>query len=302
MPRGAGRAGRADCADAILAALDGLPPPRLLVNNASRFAYRQRRRLHRSSSGTRTRHQPARAGLAVPGLRGGAGGGGGLIVNLLDAKLAAAQPGFLHLHRLQDGPCRPDRAQRPRLMRARHPGLRIAPSVTLVSGPQSRDNFDKVHASTRWAAASRWRRSSPRCASSSPRRPDRPDHHARRRPALPVAAARRPIPGAAHERIPRLDGSCPRRCAPHPQDRARGLCAARRHRLPRFRGRQSAAADRHGRGVARRGSFAADDEAPSAWNYDFLRTEIGAARASRATISRRRWPARSTTWSRRGAA
>ena len=37
----------ADCAEAIFAAADGLPPVRLLVNNAARFAWDALRRIQR---------------------------------------------------------------------------------------------------------------------------------------------------------------------------------------------------------------------------------------------------------------
>jgi NAD(P)-dependent dehydrogenase (short-subunit alcohol dehydrogenase family) len=74
-----------------------------------------------------------------------AGGEGGVIVNLLDAKLAQPNPDFftytvskMGLAGLTELTARAYAAR----------GIRvcaIAPSVTLVSGPQSRDNFDKVH-------------------------------------------------------------------------------------------------------------------------------------------------------------
>ena len=77
--------------------------------------------LHRRRLGRASRRQSARAGLAVAGVRGARRRGRGLIVNLLDAKLAAPNPGFLQLHHLQDRPRRPHRALRPRL-RARRSG------------------------------------------------------------------------------------------------------------------------------------------------------------------------------------
>ena len=130
-------------ATTILAATEGLPPPRLLVNNASRFVH---------------------DGLADFGLDGWAAhldvnlrapallcqafaarAGSGLIVNLLDAKLAALNPDFFSYTLSKIGLA----GLTELCARALAPDIRvcgIAPAVTMVSGPQSRDNFDKVHA------------------------------------------------------------------------------------------------------------------------------------------------------------
>ena len=136
----------ADAAETLIDRLEpGKPPLRLLVNNASRFDYDS------GASFTAAgwdRH--AAINLRAPALlaqRFAAllpAGGGGLVVNLLDAKLAALNPdyfsytvskyGLLGLTELQ--------------ARALAPLIRvngIAPSVTMVSGPQSRDNFEKAH-------------------------------------------------------------------------------------------------------------------------------------------------------------
>lgn len=134
-----------DAAARILAALDGLPPSRLLVNNASLFAY--------DSAGDFTveawdLHQAVN--LRAPALLSQAfaerlvGEGSGLIVNLLDAKLAHPNPDFftytvskMGLAGLTELTARAYASR----------GIRvcgIAPSVTLVSGPQSRENFDEV--------------------------------------------------------------------------------------------------------------------------------------------------------------
>ena len=134
----------AGAAETILAALDGLPPPRLLVNNASRF-------VHDAAADFEVESWDAHldVNLRAPALLSRAfaarvGPGPGLIVNLLDAKIAALNPDFfsytvskLALAGLTE-----------LCARAFAPALRvcgIAPSVTLVSGPQSRDNFEAVH-------------------------------------------------------------------------------------------------------------------------------------------------------------
>jgi NAD(P)-dependent dehydrogenase (short-subunit alcohol dehydrogenase family) len=75
-----------------------------------------------------------------------AGEGGGLIVNILDAKLAAPNPDFFSYTVSKAGLA----AFTELAARAwAEQGIRvcgIAPSTTLVSGEQSGDNFEQVHA------------------------------------------------------------------------------------------------------------------------------------------------------------
>jgi len=135
----------ADVADTIFAGLEGLPPARLLVNNASRFVY--------DSADDFTvedwdAHQAVN--LRAPALISQAfaqrvGDTGGLIVNMLDAKISQPNPDFFSYTVSKLG-----LAGLTELM-ARAYGARgirvcgIAPSVTLLSGRQSADNFDAVH-------------------------------------------------------------------------------------------------------------------------------------------------------------
>jgi NAD(P)-dependent dehydrogenase (short-subunit alcohol dehydrogenase family) len=138
----------ADLADpgaaaAIIAALDGLPPARLLVNNASRFA------LDSATDFTVAGWDAhLNVNLRAPALLSqafAARAGRGLIVNLLDAKLAAPNPDFFSYTISKMGLA----GLTELAARAFAPGIRvcgIAPSVTMVSGPQSRANFDRVHA------------------------------------------------------------------------------------------------------------------------------------------------------------
>lgn len=73
------------------------------------------------------------------------GGDSAVVVNLLDAKLASLNPDFLSYTVSKIGLA----GLTELAARAYAPHLRvaaIAPSVTLVSGPQSRDNFAAVHA------------------------------------------------------------------------------------------------------------------------------------------------------------
>lgn len=134
-----------DSASAIFAAAEGLPPVRLLVNNASLFD-------HDSADDFAVegwdRHMAVNArapALLSQAFAAAAGEGGGVIVNLLDAKLAFPNPDFftytvskMALAGLTELHARVLAHQRIRV-------CGIAPSVTLVSGPQSRDNFDAVH-------------------------------------------------------------------------------------------------------------------------------------------------------------
>ena len=136
-----------DAADRIFAALDGLPPPGLLVNNASVFEY------DALEDFTAAQWDRAQAiNLRAPALltQAFAGAaereGGGLVVNLIDAKLAFPNPDYfsytvskMGLHGLTDLAAR---ALAPRKVRV----CGIAPAVTLLSGPQSPENYARVHA------------------------------------------------------------------------------------------------------------------------------------------------------------
>jgi NAD(P)-dependent dehydrogenase (short-subunit alcohol dehydrogenase family) len=129
-------------ADHIMAALDGLPPVRLLVNNASRFSHDDIADFTLESWAAHLD-----VNLRAPALLSrafAARAGEGLIVNLLDAKLAAPNPDFFSYTISKMGLAGLTELS----ARAFAPGIRvngIAPSVTLVSGPQSRANFDEVH-------------------------------------------------------------------------------------------------------------------------------------------------------------
>ncbi|MDO6414810.1 SDR family NAD(P)-dependent oxidoreductase [Sphingomonas sp. BIUV-7] len=138
--------GAPDCAETILGALEGMPPPALLVNNASRFELDQ---FDDFTLEGWDRH-------FLPNLRGPAlltrafaqrvpAGSGALIVNMLDAKLAQPNPDFFTYTLSKYGLAALTELSA-RVLAER--GIRvcaIAPSVTLVSGKQTRDNFDSVH-------------------------------------------------------------------------------------------------------------------------------------------------------------
>ncbi|MET1113104.1 MAG: SDR family NAD(P)-dependent oxidoreductase [Allosphingosinicella sp.] len=132
-----------EAAARVMAALDGLPPARLLVNNASRFAFDgaddftfEGWEAHLATN--------LRAPAFLSQAFAARAAGGGLIVNLLDSKLAAPNPDFFSYTISKIGLagltelCARAWAGR---------GIRvcgIAPSLTLVSGAQK--NFESVHA------------------------------------------------------------------------------------------------------------------------------------------------------------
>lgn len=135
---------RPDAAARILDAARGRA--RLLVNNASRFTYDA---LADFTADAFDAH--AAINLRAPALLTQAFAAAlpsearGLIVNMLDAKLQALNPDYLTYTLSKAGlACLTELAARALAPRVRVCG--VAPSVTLVSGPQTRENFDAVHA------------------------------------------------------------------------------------------------------------------------------------------------------------
>jgi len=130
-------------AEAIMAALDGLPPPRLLVNNASRFVLDSARDF--TVEGWDAHLDVNLRAPALLSQTFAARAQRGLIVNLLDAKLAAPNPDFFTYTISKMGLA----GLTELTARAFAPSIRvcgIAPSVTMVSGRQTRANFEAVHA------------------------------------------------------------------------------------------------------------------------------------------------------------
>jgi NAD(P)-dependent dehydrogenase (short-subunit alcohol dehydrogenase family) len=128
-------------ADIIFAAAAGLPPLRLLVNNASLFAHDDIADF--TADGWAAHLDVNLRAPAFLSRAFAARAGRGLIVNMLDAKLASLNPDFFSytISKLGLG------GLTELCARAFAPAIRvcgIAPSVTMVSGPQSRANFDKV--------------------------------------------------------------------------------------------------------------------------------------------------------------
>ena len=134
-----------DATDRVMAGLEGLPPARLLVNNASRFVF------DTADDFTVERWDETFAtNLRAPAFMSQAfaariAAGGGLIVNLLDAKLPAPNPDFFTYTLSKIGLAGLTELTARAWARR---GIRvcgIAPSVTLLSGAQSQDNFEAVH-------------------------------------------------------------------------------------------------------------------------------------------------------------
>jgi NAD(P)-dependent dehydrogenase (short-subunit alcohol dehydrogenase family) len=134
-----------EAAGTIFDAARALPPVRLLVNNASRFAYDGADDFSLAGWDAHQAINLRAPALLTQAFARAAGQGGGLVVNLLDAKLAQPNPDFFSYTISKMGLAGLTELAA-RFYASR--GIRvcgIAPSVTLVSGPQSRDNFEKVH-------------------------------------------------------------------------------------------------------------------------------------------------------------
>jgi len=133
-----------DCAGRIMAGLAGLPPVRMLVNSASQFRHDSQDDFTPEQWDVHQAVNLRAPALLSQAFAAAVGEGNGLIVNLLDAKLAAPNPDFYSYTVSKMGLAGLTELS----ARALAPAIRvcgIAPSVTLVSGPQSRENFERVH-------------------------------------------------------------------------------------------------------------------------------------------------------------
>ena len=120
-----------------------MPPLGLLVNNASIFQYDTADSFD-AESWDRHQHVNLRAPALLAQAFAAAVTGRGLIVNMLDVKLFALNPDFYSYTVSKYGLLGLTELQ----ARAMAPRIRvcgIAPAVTMVSGPQSRDNFEAAH-------------------------------------------------------------------------------------------------------------------------------------------------------------
>jgi NAD(P)-dependent dehydrogenase (short-subunit alcohol dehydrogenase family) len=136
-----------DCAEIIFAAADGLPPVRLLINNAARFAWDGFGEFSVDEFAAHMAVNVQAPALLIDRLaRAHAGGEDALIVNLLDSKLAAPNPDYLSYTMSKQALAGLTKLA----ARALAPlGIRvngIAPGLMLRSPGQSEENFAAMHA------------------------------------------------------------------------------------------------------------------------------------------------------------
>ena len=133
------------CAERIFAAASGLPPVRLLVNNAARFAFDNFGAFNAAEFDAQMAVN-VRAPLLLTDAFAAAhdGGGDALVVNMLDAKLSAPNPDFLSYTLSKQALAGltelSARALAPRGIRVNG----IAPALMLRSAGQSEENFAKM--------------------------------------------------------------------------------------------------------------------------------------------------------------
>ena len=90
-----------DCADLIFAAAAGLPPVRLLVNNAARFAWDGFGEFSASEFDAHMAVNVRTPALLIEKMAEAHADGDALVANLLDSKLAAPNPDYPELHACQ---------------------------------------------------------------------------------------------------------------------------------------------------------------------------------------------------------
>ena len=134
-----------DCAQTIFAAAEGLPPVRLLVNNAARFVWDG---FGDVDGGEFASHMAVNArapALLIDRFAALHDGGDALAVNILDAKLVAPNPDFLSytLSKQALGGLTElaARALAPKGIRVNG----VAPALMLQSPGQSEENFEAMH-------------------------------------------------------------------------------------------------------------------------------------------------------------
>ena len=135
------------CARTIFEATDALPPVRLLVNNAARFAWDG---FGEFSAGEFDAHMAVNArapALLIEELATRHAGGDALVVNLLDSKLSEPNPDYLSYtlskYALAGLTELAARALAPRQIRVNG----IAPALMLRSSGQSEENYEAMHTS-----------------------------------------------------------------------------------------------------------------------------------------------------------
>ena len=135
----------ANCAAEIFAAANGLPPVRLLVNNAARFTEDGFGAANAEEFDAHLAVNARAPMLLVDEFARRHSGGEALVVNMLDAKLAAPNPDFLS-YTISKYALAGLGELAARALAGK--GIRvnaIAPALMLPSGEQDRKNFAEVH-------------------------------------------------------------------------------------------------------------------------------------------------------------
>ena len=134
-----------DCADRIFAAAEGLPPVRLLVNNAARFAWDGFGEFDTKEFDAHMHANVRAPVLLMQEMARRHPGGDALVVNMLDSKVVAPNPDFLSYtlskHALLAASELAARALAPKGIRVNA----IAPALMLRSPGQSDENFRAMH-------------------------------------------------------------------------------------------------------------------------------------------------------------
>lgn len=133
-----------DCAEAIFAAAAGLPPVRLLVNNAARFAWDGFGEFRAGEFDAHMQINARAPILLMEAMAEHHPGGDALIVNLLDSKLVAPNPDFLS-YTISKQALLGATELAARALASK--GIRvnaIAPALMLKSPGQSEENFQAM--------------------------------------------------------------------------------------------------------------------------------------------------------------
>jgi NAD(P)-dependent dehydrogenase (short-subunit alcohol dehydrogenase family) len=133
------------CAEAIFGSAAGLPPVRLLVNNAARFIWDEVGKFSATEFDAHLAINARAPAMLIDQLVRSHDGAGALVVNLLDAKLSAPNPDYLSYtlskYALAGLTELAARALAPRGIRVNG----IAPALMLRSSGQSEENFKAMH-------------------------------------------------------------------------------------------------------------------------------------------------------------
>lgn len=135
-----------DCATMIFAAADELPPVRLLVNNAARFAWDGFGEFNAGEFDDHMAVNVRAPALLIDEFAARHAGGDALIVNLLDSKLSAPNPDYLS-YTLSKNALAALTDLAARALAARSIRVNgIAPALMLRSSGQTEENYVAMHA------------------------------------------------------------------------------------------------------------------------------------------------------------